>query len=69
MKTQETKITKGQQYESRELSFCKMTVLKVLSNGMLLVKKTFTDSYGEVYLNYNKEIHSDKLRLSYKLVK
>ena len=64
----ETIIKKGQQYEDRKFSFCKMTILKVLSNGMLLVNKTCTTSYGEVYLNYNRQIHSDNLRLAYKLV-
>ena len=64
-----TIIKKGQQYEDIKLSFCKVKILKVLSNGMLLVNKTCTDSYGEVYLNYNTQIHSNILRIAYKLVK
>ena len=62
-------IKKGQQYEDRRTSFLKLTVLKILSNEMLLVKKTCTTSYGEEYLNYNTKVHSENLRLVYKLIK
>ena len=62
-------IKKGQQYEDIRLPFSKLTVLKILSNGMLLVKKTCTTSYGEEYLNYNTKLHLENLRLAYRLIK
>ena len=69
MKTAEQmRIEKGQKYEDITAPFIKVIILKVLDEGMLLVNKTCTTSYGEVYLDYNTKIHSDNLRLVHRLI-